>query len=79
VKTSFYVPDDLAARARRHGISVSEVARLALQKAVRDAEVSAESGDPDDTLFVARMLVNGLSPGQVVELVRILSDPLDAE
>ena len=38
-KTSIYLPDDLAEQVRAHGIPVSEVAQVALRKAVKDAEI----------------------------------------
>jgi post-segregation antitoxin (ccd killing protein) len=41
VKTSIYLPDDLAERVRALGIPVSEVAQAALRKAVADAEALA--------------------------------------
>lgn len=74
MKTSFYVPDHLAAQARSHGISVTRVAQRALRKAIQDAEVQVEAEAQDDTLFVAQMLVNGLSSKQILELVRVLTD-----
>jgi hypothetical protein len=38
-KTSVYLPDDLAERARAYGIGVSEVAQAAVRQAVRAAQV----------------------------------------
>ncbi len=37
MKTSIYLPDDLAEQVRAHGISISEVAQAALRRAIRTA------------------------------------------
>jgi hypothetical protein len=39
VKTSIYLPDDLAGQVRAHGISISQVAQAALRRAVRVAVI----------------------------------------
>jgi hypothetical protein len=40
-KTSIYLPDELAERARAYGIGVSEVAQAAVREAVRAAQIRA--------------------------------------
>lgn len=57
MKTSFYIPDDLAAKAKKHGISVTEVARKALQKAVADAELL-----PTGEQLAAALIALGWTP-----------------
>ena len=39
MKTSIYLPDDLAGQVRAHGISISEVTQAALRRAVRVAVI----------------------------------------
>jgi post-segregation antitoxin (ccd killing protein) len=58
VKTSIYLPDDLAEQVRAFKIAMSEVAQAALRQAVADAEAMAEAKaqlGPDVEVAVARM------------------------
>ena len=45
MKTSIYLPDDLAGQVRAHGISISEVTQAALRRAVRVAVIRGQRGD----------------------------------
>jgi len=45
VKTSIYLPNDLAGQVRAHGISISEVTQAALRRAVRVAVIRGQRGD----------------------------------
>jgi hypothetical protein len=58
VKTSIYLPDDLAEQVKAHGISMSEVVQAALRQAVADADSMAQaqaSIRPDVEVAVHRM------------------------
>ena len=74
VKTSFYIPDDLANRAERHGILVSIVARQALHEAVTRAEADLTPQTHDDTRFVAEMLTRAFDRDQIGRLITALTE-----
>jgi post-segregation antitoxin (ccd killing protein) len=58
LKTSIYLPDDLAEQVRAHGIPMSEVVQAALRQAVAEAEAIAQAKAqvmPDIEVAVVRL------------------------